>query len=208
MWYTDIHMKLRKYSKLETIRYERWQLRKAVLKVIILGLLSGGGHPLRPVLPLMIKEIVRLLKESRKLDVEEKKIRRVLKSLGKKEIIFLEEKGNDIFVHSVNNEKSSVAKYSIQILLDFKRKKKQWDGKWFMVFFDVPEIQRNKRNYLRKFLEQLGFYRYQKSVYIFPYECEEEVSLIKRVVEGANYMKYIIAEKIEDEEKIKTFFRL
>ena len=77
-----------------------------------------------------------------------------------------------------------------------------------MVFFDVPEIQRNKRDYLRKFLNKIGFYRYQKSVYIFPYECEEEINLIKKIVEGAKYMKYIIAEKIEDEDAIKTFFKL
>ena len=87
-------------------------------------------------------------------------------------------------------------------------KKKKWNGKWFLVFFDVPESQRVKRDYLRKFLQQMGFFRYQKSVYLFPYECEEEVKLIKKIVEAAKYMKYIIAEKIEDESVAKTFFRL
>jgi CRISPR-associated endonuclease Cas2 len=77
-----------------------------------------------------------------------------------------------------------------------------------MVFFDVPEIQRNKRNYLRDFLKKLGFYQYQKSVYIFPYECEKEVALIRKIVEGAKYMRYIIAEKIEEENKIKRYFGL
>ena len=40
---------------------------------------------------------------------------------------------------------------------------------WKMVsnFFDVPEIQRNKRDYLRDYLQKIGFYRYQQSVYIF-----------------------------------------
>ena len=92
--------------------------------------------------------------------------------------------------------------------MEYKKKKKQWNGKWFLVFFDVPEIQRNKRDYLRKFLIHLGFYQYQKSVYIFPYECEEEVKLIKKIIEGAKYMKYIIAEKIEEEETAKNYFNL
>ena len=92
--------------------------------------------------------------------------------------------------------------------MDFKRKEKKWNGKWFFVFFDVPEIQRNKRNYLRKFLIKLGFYPYQKSVYIFPYECEREVELIKKIVEGAKYIKYIIAEKIEEETDAKEYFKL
>lgn len=72
----------------------------------------------------------------------------------------------------------------------------------------MPEAQRNKRDYLRKFLIKLGFYQYQKSVYLFPYECEKEVSLIKKIVEGAKYMKYIIAEKIEDELSAKEYFKL
>jgi len=32
--------------------------------------------------------------------------------------------------------------------------------------------------------------------------------LIKKIVEGTRYMKYIIAERIEDESTIKTFFKL
>lgn len=206
MWY--IYFIMEKNTRLKEVKYKKWQLRKEILKVIIFGLLSGGGNPLRPILPLMIEEVIRLVRESHGLDIEEKKIKRVLQNLEKRNDIFLEEKGDKVFVHSVNINKTTVAQYSIKMLLDFKKKEKRWDGKWFMVFFDVPEIQRNKRNYLRKFLEKIGFYRYQKSVYIFPYECEKEVALIKKIVSSAKYMKYIIAEKIEDEGKIKTFFKL
>jgi len=60
---------------------------------------------------------------------------------------------------------------------------KKWDGKWFIVVFDVPEVERNKRNFLRKFLNEIGFFLYQQSVYVFPYECEEEIKLVKRIVE-------------------------
>ena len=77
-----------------------------------------------------------------------------------------------------------------------------------MVFFDVPEIEKQKREFLRKYLKKLGFYRYQKSVYIFPFECKKEVELIKKIVEGAKYMKYIVASEIEEEEKIKKYFNL
>ena len=44
--------------------------------------------------------------------------------------------------------------------------------------------------------------------YLFPFECEKEVGQIKKIVEGAMYMKYIIAEKIEDEESAKSHFKL
>jgi len=170
--------------------------------------LSGGGSFRRPLLPLVIDEIKRLLKELKEIEVDEKRIKQSLENLEKKEIIDLVKKNDKIFVHLKNDNNQQVIKYSIKALLELKQKEKKWNKKWFMVFFDVPEIQRNKRDYLRKFLNKIGFYRYQKSVYIFPYECEEEINLIKKIVEGAKYMKYIIAEKIEDEDAIKTFFKL
>lgn len=136
------------------------------------------------------------------------KILRSLKNLEKNEIIELVEKDDKVIIYLKDVNNAKVIEYSIESLLKYKQQKKQWNGKWFLVFFDVPEIQRNKRDYLRKFLKRLGFYQYQKSVYLFPYECEKEVELIKKIVEGAKYMKYIIAEKIEDENSAKKYFAL
>lgn len=184
------------------------QLWRAILEVIILSVISGGGLPTKPILPVMIKTICKLLKEIKKLEVEESKVRRVLSNLEKRKIVNLQEEGENVIVHLTEGENPLVLKYSIKSILDFKKKKKEWNGKWFLVFFDIPEIQRNKRDYLRKFLKKLGFYPYQKSVYLFPYECEEEINLIKKIVEGGRYMKYIIADKIEDEDVIKNFFKL
>ena len=156
----------------------------------------------------LIDHLDYLLKSVKTLHEKKSKINRVLQSLEKKDILELQEKNNKVTVYLKNENHPKIIEYSIKSLLDFKRKEKKWNGKWFLVFFDVPETQRNKRNYLRKFLIKLGFYPYQKSVYLFPYECEKEVALIKKIVEGAKYMKYIIAEKIEDEPKAKEYFKL
>jgi len=43
-----------------------------------------------------------------------------------------------------------------------------WDGKWRVVIFDIPEVERNKRLALRAELISLGFGKLQKSVYISP----------------------------------------
>lgn len=189
-------------------KLKRGQLFWSILEVICLGIISGGGSPLKPALPMVISTIGRLLKEAKRLEVEEKRILKTLKNLEKREIISLIEQNNQVFVQLKDNDHPTVVKYSVKSLLEFKNKAKRWDGRWFLVFFDVPEIQRNKRDYLRRFLSKIGFYRYQKSVYLYPFECEKEIILIKKIVEGGKYMKYIIAEKIEDEEEIKTFFNL
>jgi len=156
----------------------------------------------------LIDHLGYLLKSVKTLQEKKLKINRVLQNLEKNDILDLQEENGKVTVYLKDKNHPKIIEYSIKSLLDFKIKEKKWDGKWFLVFFDVPEAQRNKRDYLRKFLIKLGFYQYQKSVYLFPYECEKEVSLIKKFVEGAKYMKYIIAEKIEDELSAKEYFKL
>lgn len=156
----------------------------------------------------LIDQLEILLKSIKNYQEKQRKVLRVLKNLEKKEILDIQEKDGKVTVYLKNKNHPKIVEYSIKNILDFKKKNHQWNEKWFLVFFDVPEIQRNKRDYLRRFLKRLGFYQYQKSVYLFPFECEEEINKIKKIVEGAKYMKYIIAEKIEDEEKAKDHFKL
>lgn len=189
-------------------KLKRGQLYWLILEVIGLCIVSGGGSPMKPTLPLMLKTIWKILKEIKKIDVEEEKIKRTLMNLEKKEIINLSEQDGEVTVSLKENNNPTVVKYSIKALLDLKKRNDVWNGKWFMVFFDVPELQKNKREYLRKFLNKIGFFKYQKSVYVFPYECEKEVGLIKTIIQGGKYMKYIIADKIEGENELKIYFNL
>lgn len=191
------------------------ELTKMILNHLINSVLVGyssiegrRGPTLSYLTDQLIILINKIKNQSLSKKAAEKKVLRALKNLEKKEIIDLQEQNDKVIVYIKNKNHPKIIKYSIKSILEFKKKSKKWDGKWFLVFFDVPETQRNKRNYLRKFLIQLGFYQYQKSVYLFPYECEKEVELIKKIVEGAKYMKYVIAEKIEDEPKAKTYFNL
>ena len=193
--------------KKKEIKLKKGQLYWYILEVIGLTLISGG-NPLRPIIPLAIGEIIKTLKEVKNLNVEESRIRKSLSKLEKKDIIELEEKGENVFIKLKDKKNITVVKYSIKAILDFKKKKKKWGNKWYLVFFDVPEMQNNKRDYLRRYLLKIGFIKYQQSVYIFPYECEKEITLIKKIVEGAKYMKYIVAEKIDNESNFKKIFKL
>lgn len=49
---------------------------------------------------------------------------------------------------------------------------RKWDGNWRMVTFDVREVNRRKRDGLRKKLKELGFAKFQKSLYISPLPLE------------------------------------
>ena len=187
--------------------FKHGELREIVLSAIGLSILLGGTFLVTPNFPIIYTGILKIVEELTKKKIPAGKAKRVLKNLERKEIITIEKKGDQAIVY-LKGWNSTILKYSLRSLLDLKKKQTKWQGKWFLVFFDVPEKQRNKRNYLRTFLHYIGFYPYQQSVYIFPYECEKEIALIKKIVEGAKYISYVIAEKIEFEDEIKRHFGL
>lgn len=49
--------------------------------------------------------------------------------------------------------------------------KKEWDGKWRVVVFDVPEKRRQARNLLRSSLKKWGFIPWQQSVWATKKNC-------------------------------------
>src|SRR3990167_10238438 len=51
-------------------------------------------------------------------------------------------------------------------------KKREWDRRWRVVIFDIPERRKSVRAGLRRFMNEYGFVRLQDSVWIYPYDCE------------------------------------
>ena len=58
----------------------------------------------------------------------------------------------------------------------FNNVNKTWDGYWRLFLFDVPEIKRHRRDYLRKKLKSFGFGLWQRSVWITPFNIEDRLS--------------------------------
>ena len=91
---------------------------------------------------------------------------------------------------------------------EIKIKRGNWDGKWRIVVFDIPERIKRARDALRDKLKELGFYELQKSVFIFPFKCEDEIEF---VIEFFNLRKYVrigILESIDNELHLKKIFKL
>ena len=53
-------------------------------------------------------------------------------------------------------------------------KMRQWDKKWRMVFYDIAEVSRYKRDILRIKLQELGFGMIQRSVWITPFDFAKD----------------------------------
>ena len=83
-----------------------------------------------------------------------------------------------------------------------------WDGKWRLVVFDVPEKLKKGRNALREKLKKIGFHELQKSVFIFPYKCKDEVDFIVEFFNLRKYVRFGVLESIDNELHLKKVFDL
>jgi len=87
-------------------------------------------------------------------------------------------------------------------------KPRRWDGKWRILTFDIKENKKSLRDQIRRVLVLIGFVKLQNSVWIFPYDCEDMITLLKADFEIGKDLLYIIAEKVENDQQIKNIFGL
>lgn len=92
---------------------------------------------------------------------------------------------------------------------DFKLKiPKKWDNRWRVVIFDIKESRSKTRFLLRKTLSQIGFVRLQNSVWLYPYDCEDIISLLKADFKIGKDVLYLIVEKLENDWHLRKTFNL
>lgn len=85
---------------------------------------------------------------------------------------------------------------------------KIWDEKWRIVIFDIPEKKRPARDALRDKLKELGFCELQRSVFICPYACENEINFINEVFDTRLYVRFMEVNQISNEAELLVKFGL
>lgn len=83
---------------------------------------------------------------------------------------------------------------------------KSWDKKWRLVIFDIPKDKKALRDIVRNRLIRLGFCQLQKSVFVYPYDCQEVIQNLKYIYNLGPYLQYIVAESIETELDLVDHF--
>lgn len=84
---------------------------------------------------------------------------------------------------------------------------RRWDKKWRIVLFDIPESKKHIRDALRKKLKNLGFLEFQKSVFIYPYPCQDEINFIINFFDIEDCVYYLEAP-ISSDYNFCRYFRL
>ena len=86
--------------------------------------------------------------------------------------------------------------------------RRRWDRRWRVIIFDIPEKIAPVRQRLRHTMKSFGFYRLQDSVWMYPYDCEDVMTLLKAELRLGNAVRYMIVEHIENDRKLREHFEL
>jgi len=169
-------------------------------KILYYLLMSGGLIAASIIVPKLPAELLKVYIKNRKF--QKFQFNRDIKRLQGNGEVRISEKGIEI----TKQGKTRMLRYQLD---DIELKKpERWDKKWRLVIFDIPDYDKKKSNYLRYKLRDLGFLQYQKSIFIFPYPCRDEIEYIKEICEMSSYVKFIVAEKIDDEKYFRRKFGL
>jgi len=83
-----------------------------------------------------------------------------------------------------------------------------WDGLWRIVLFDIPEKFKQGRYALTGKLKGLGFYPMQKSVFIYPYDCKNEIDFIIEVFDLRPFVRFMVVKEVDIHLDLKRRFHL
>lgn len=177
-------------------------------KLILASLAVGGLAFTGAVIPGIFK-IVESLRNSgvQPEKFSKPQVANALATLKRRKLIKIRKEKNGKFLVKLTNQgRKRLIKMSLEAVSI--KKSKRWDGKWRMVIFDIPVHFNDARAALRYKMKELGFKQLQKSVWIIPYECEDEILFISEMFEVEKYVEIITAEKILHEKIIRKSFKL
>jgi DNA-binding transcriptional regulator PaaX len=172
----------------------------------ILVLLSVGTFlSLAVLMPGIVPVFASLLGPWKKIG--KKKLKKKIFELKKRKLVsFSETLDGQITINLTERGKAFALKYKIEEMKIQKPRK--WDEKWRVVIFDIPEKKKKNRELFREKLKELGFHQLQKSVFIYPFPCREEIEFLRQNWGIAPFVLFLETDTIEEEGRLEEKFSL
>jgi|SRR3989338_1601828 len=135
---------------------------------------------------------------------ERQRLSQSLRALKRKKLVDIYTKNGNEVVEITNEGKKKILEYNLD---EMKLKVPQkWDGWWRIVIFDVPESKKIARDAISRKIKELGLYPIQKSVFVSPYLCKNEIDFIGEFFGVRDHIIYIKAKEIEGVRELKERF--
>ena len=174
--------------------------KKKILLLLLGGVLLGFTYS-----PYRQRRIYREIgKEWKKINRE--KLTKDIYSLYKSKLLATKQNPDGSYTYILSDKgKSKALTYNFARMRIAKHK---WDQKWRLVAFDIPEDYRRGRDALREKLRELGFIELQKSVFVFPYECKNEIEFLREFFGIRKHVRYGVLESIDNDFQLRKIFKL
>lgn len=139
--------------------------------------------------------------------INERNLREAIKRLYRSKLVSCKEnKDKTVTVVLSEEGKKKILNYNLDKIQI--KKPPKWDNLWRLVAFDIPEKKKQGRGALVSKLKELGFYPMQKSVYIHPYECKNEIDFIAEIFKIAPYVRFLRVKDVDIGLDLKNRFHL
>ena len=174
-----------------------------ILSTIGNASIAFSSHPSRNSL-----SVYRALRDLKALRAaSDRQLRTISKYIVDKKYIRIERTADGTSAISVSEAGKTVVNRAALMALRPKPQK-IWDRMWRLVLFDVPTHSKQSRDRFAGMLKALGFVHYQKSVFICPHPCEEELEAVAEYLGMTDYIDIVLANKITREKEYRTEFKL
>lgn len=174
-------------------------------KAILIGLYVGAVAGSYGGAALLVKSISELFEGKAVKNLNQEQIDRAVRYLKGKKLIEIQREYNKEVFKLTKLGRRRVKKLMKSFGIE---KPKKWDGKWRIVVFDIPEIKKDERDMFRLQLKGLGFAHVQKSLFVHPYECQDQIYYLTGNLYIQPYVRYIVAEDITGEKDLRRRFDL
>lgn len=178
---------------------------KLLLTLALGSIIIAGGATL----PGILKASASFFRtRKKKINFSQKSLRNSFHYLKKKKWLkIVEEKDGNVRVSLTNKGRKRLREFSLEAIT--LKKPKKWDQKWRICMFDIPAYPKKynlAREALRNKIKELGFFQVQKSVWVYPYECEDEILFIAEMFEVQPYIEMLTVEKFLHENLLLRHF--
>ncbi len=152
-----------------------------------------------------VVQVFKIFKGSKKYS--KKQIQSAVDSIKRQKLIeYVFDKDGKTVVKITKKGETKLRAFDIELMKI--NKPNRWDGKWRLVMFDIPMRFTKGREALRYHLKELNFFQFQKSAWVYPYPCEDEIIFIAGFFGVGKYVEVLTIESILRDDKLKKYFHL
>ena len=163
-----------------------------------------------PGLPMAAKPFIDVVKEAERNKRQKEwekfnlwRLRQVIKRMQNSKLVEVKEEKGVPIIKITHKGKQKLLRYKVdEMVLD----ESSWDGKWRLIIYDVASTKRANSEMFRTILNKLRFLKLQRSVYLTPFKCEDEIEYLRLLFDIGNEVQILKVGSLENEAAYRRYF--